>query len=137
MNNGGSIAVIYDVGVKERKGNFRKQALLADITGVNYITYGTAGEKAYTTGLLQFASQEAVDYLQIPPGKSDNALFLNGYLYGRLRYPIARNEYTGSASGNNVLASAITENGEKYPAVAVEYIRSRQRSLCKSPSWVI
>ena len=119
LDNAGSVAVIYDVGIKEHKGNFRKQALLADITGVNYITYSTAGEKAYTTGLLQFASQRAVEYLQIPPGKSDNALFLNGYLYGRLRYPIARNEYMGPAPGNTVLASVITETGEKYPAVVL------------------
>jgi hypothetical protein len=119
LNNAGSIAVIYDVGIKERKGYFRKEALLADVTGVNYITYGTAGEKAYTTGLLQFTSQQAVDYLQIPPGKSDNELFLNGYLYGRLRYPIARNEHMRAASGNTVLASAITDNGEKYPAVVL------------------
>ena len=119
LGNAGSVAVIYDAGTKELKGNFRKQALLADITGVNYITYGTAGEKAYTTGLLQFTSQQAVDYLQIPPGKRDDALFLNGYLYGRLRYPVARNEYTGPASGNTVLASVITENGEKYPAVVL------------------
>jgi hypothetical protein len=119
LNNAGNVAVIYDAGIKEHKGNFRKQALLADITGVNYITYNTAREKAYTTGLLQFASQQAVDYLQIPPGKKDDTLFLNGYLYGRLRYPIARNEFMGPASGNTVLASVITENGEKYPAVVL------------------
>jgi len=120
LNNAGSIAVIYDVGIKELNGVFRKQALLTDITGINYITYGTVGEKAYTTGHLQFASQQALDYLQIPPGKSDDAFFLNGYLYGRLHYPIARNEYTGPTSGNTVLASVIAENGEKYPAVVLK-----------------
>ena len=120
LNNAGSIAVMYDVGIKELNGVFRKQALLADITGINYITYGSVGEKAYTTGHLQFASQQALDYLQIPPGKRDNALFLNGYLYGRLRYPIARNEYTGPTSGSTVLASVIAENGDKYPAVLLK-----------------
>lgn len=119
LDNAGNIAVIYDVGIKEHKGYFRKQALLADITGVNYITYGTDKERAYTTGFLKFASQRAVDYLQIPPGKNDNDLFLNGYIYGRLRYPIARNEHSGSASGKTVLASVITENGDTYPAVVL------------------
>jgi hypothetical protein len=119
LNNAGSVAVIYDAGIKEQKGTFRKQALLADVTGVNYITYGTAKDKAYTTGSLQFTSQQTVDYLQIPPGKKDEALFLNGYLYGRLRYPIARNEYTGHASGRTLLASVVTGNGEKYPAVVL------------------
>jgi hypothetical protein len=119
LDNAGNIAIIYDVGIKEHKGYFRKQALLTDITGVNYITYSTTKERAYTTGFLQLASQQAVDYLQIPPGKSDDNLFLNGYMYGRLRYPIARNEHFGSASGNTVLASAITENGDKYPAVVL------------------
>ena len=119
LNNGGNVAVVYDAGIKEHRGNFRRQALLADVTGVNYITYETAKGKAYTTGSLQFESQQAVDYLQIPPGKKDGALFLNGYLYGRLHYPIARNEYMGNASDKTVLASVITENGEKYPAVVL------------------
>jgi hypothetical protein len=119
LDNGGNVAVIYDAGVKERKGSFRGQALLADITGVNYITYDKVKEKAYTTGSLQFASQQALDYLQIPPGKADNALYLNGYLYGRLRYPVARNENMGSVSDNTVLASIVAENGEKYPAVVL------------------
>lgn len=119
LDNAGNIAVIYDVGIKEQKGYFRQQALLTEITGVNYITYGMNKERAYTTGVLQFASHQVVDFLQVPPGKSDNDLFLNGYFYGRLRYPIARNEFFGSPSGKTVLASVIAENGDKYPAVVL------------------
>ena len=104
---------------KRAQGYFRKEATSGRCYGVNYMYLRHGRRKSYTTGLLQFASQQALDYLQIPPGKSDNALFLNGYLYGRLRYPIARNEHMRAASGNIVLASAITDNGEKYPAVAL------------------
>ncbi len=126
LTNGGNIAVIYDVGVKEYKGGFREKAVFADVTGVNYITYSTTKEKAYAIGFLQFSSQQAIDYLQIPPGKTDKDFFLNGYIYGRLRYPVARNEYAGPQSGNTVLASVITENGDKYSAVLLnKYGRGR------------
>ncbi len=117
LANAGNIAVIYDAGIKTPKGYFLDNALFADIIGINYIMFSKLKEKAYTTGSLKFTSQQIADSLQIPPGKTDRDLFFCGYIYGKLTYPMARNEYMQSIPESSIFASIITEQGEKYPAI--------------------
>jgi hypothetical protein len=117
LANAGNIAVIYDAGIKAPRGYFLDKAIFADIIGINYMMFNKIKEKAYTIGSLKFASQQKADSLQIPPGKTDEALFLSSYMYGKLTYPMARNEYMQPIPESNIFASIITQQGEKYPAI--------------------
>ncbi|MBP1627436.1 MAG: hypothetical protein H6Q00_1911 [Holophagaceae bacterium] len=119
LASGGSIAVVYDVGVKDEKGFYLAKSPMAELAGLNFATYPALRGAAYTTAGLQFSSPQASDFLQIPPGKTDSQGFLNGYSYGRLRYPITRNEPLGPPQEGAILASAITDRGERYPAVTL------------------
>ena len=49
LNNGGILAVIYDVGVKKGRSDnsYREQALLSDIVGVDYMTFNQYKGKSY------------------------------------------------------------------------------------------
>jgi len=117
--NGGNLAIIYDPGVKTPKGYFREQGLLADVAGVNYITFEKLGEKAYGVGCLKFNSERDSDFCQIPPGKISGQILLTGYIYGQLSYPVARNDQLRTIPEKNILAYAVTPQGDKYPAVVL------------------
>jgi len=69
LNNGGNLAVIYDVGIKKGQNDniYRDQALLSGIVGLNYITFNQYREKSYTTGQLKFNTKADADFFQIPP----------------------------------------------------------------------
>lgn len=116
---GGSIAVIYDAGIKNRKGAFFDESLFSDMIGINYITYSRLHENAFTLGYIKIDDKSAMDFLQIPSGKSEMGLLLGGYAYGKLEYPIARTEFKEAFSKDNIYANAVTQKGETYPAVVI------------------
>ena len=116
----GSIAVIYDAGIKTPKGHYREKALLSDIVGVNYIAYSKFKENAYTKGRIEFKSKEKADFFQMPPGKTDDNNILSGYIYGNLQYSVARTELIQPMSEENIFAEAVTAEGERYQAIAIK-----------------
>ena len=115
---GGNAAVIYDAGTKDKNGNYLGKAVFADAIGLNYIIYGSKGAEAYASGKIQFISKEAVDFFQIPPGKTINQT-LAGYGYGELTYPFARIERLENFSDSSAHAYGITKEGEKTPVVVL------------------
>lgn len=120
LENKGNIAVIYDVGVKAAKGFFLAKSIFADIVGVNYITFQKLKENAYSEGYVKFGSKENMEYLQISQEKAVKDLVFGGYFYGKLKYPMARNEYIEPISKQNIYASLVTANGESYPGIIMK-----------------
>ena len=118
LASGGNAAVVYDPGIKDGNGNYLNKAVFADVTGLNYITYGEKGADSYTSGNIQFISKEALDYFQIPSGKTINQK-LAGYGYGELTYPFARIKELKTLSDSSVHAYGITKEGEKTPVVVL------------------
>jgi hypothetical protein len=126
LAEGGNLLVVYDAGVRNQKGFFLDTAVLADIFGLNTITYANAGGQAYGYGSIQFTSAKSRDYFQIPPGKTDERLFLSGYRYGKLMYPLAGNKPLGRIPEKTIYAYGITVQNEKYPALLLtEYSRGK------------
>ncbi|WP_371381306.1 hypothetical protein [Sporomusa aerivorans] len=117
LAQGGNIAVIYDVGIKDNNGNYMERATLADIVGLNYITYHTLAAKAFTYGQLRFVSPEKRDFFQIPPGKTLDELVLSSYGYGSLQYPVARNVPIREISDGAIYAYSDTGKSEALPAI--------------------
>ncbi len=120
LKNGGNLAIIYDAGVKAPRGYFCGQALLADIVGINYITFSKLREKAYTMGCIKFDSKADSDFFEIPSGKISGRVLLSGYIYGQLNYPVARTEFLESMPKENIFAYAVTTEGDTYPAVVLK-----------------
>jgi hypothetical protein len=122
LNNGGNLAVIYDVGIKKGQNDniYRDQALLSGIVGLNYITFNQYREKSYTTGQLKFNTKADADFFQIPPGKLSDNFVLSGYFYGGLNYPVARTRKCASAPPETVFAQTLTAHGEQYPAIILK-----------------
>jgi len=122
LNHGGSLAIIYDVGIRDYRGksNFRKQAMLSDIVGVNYMTFDQYKEKSYTTGKIKFNDKAAADLFQIPPGKLTDDFILSGHFYGGLDYPVARTQRLETTPPETIFAQILTPEGEKYPAVVLK-----------------
>ncbi len=120
LRAGGSVAVIYDAGVRSLKGAFLPRSFFAAFTGVDHVSYAWEGATAYTTGGIRFRSAEAAAACGIPPGKLDDELFLCGYGYGRLDYPVARSRVLlaeGGGAAAEILAEAIDGEGVAHPAV--------------------
>ena len=126
LAQGGNLLVVYDAGVRNKKGFFLDTSVLADIFGLNTITYATAGVQSYDYGSIQFTSATSSDFFQIPPGKTDARLFLSGYRYGKLKYPLAGNKPLDRIPEKAIYAYGITEQNEKYVAILLtEYSRGK------------
>ncbi|GAB4406519.1 MAG: hypothetical protein OHK0032_01530 [Thermodesulfovibrionales bacterium] len=119
LMRGGSIAVIYDAGIKDMKDTFLDEAMFSDIIGINYITYNRLRENAFTLGYIKLDDKRDMDFLEIPEGKIESGLLIGGYAYGKLEYPIARNESKDVLSKEQIYAHVITQKGDKYPAVVI------------------
>lgn len=116
---GGNVIVVYDAGTISVKKTFLKTAVFTHLTGINYITYDLKGEGAYTVGNIKFMDEESSDFFEIPFGKTAEGLLLGGYAYGKLEYPIACNMYQTPLNRDEVYATAITKDGEEYPAIVL------------------
>ncbi|MFN3479040.1 MAG: polysaccharide deacetylase family protein [Thermodesulfovibrionales bacterium] len=116
---GGNIAIIYDAGIRNIRGAFRDEAMFSDIVRINYINYNRLRENAYTLGYIRFDDRGDMDFLQIPFGKIEEGSLLGGYAYGKLEYPVARNELKGSISEDQIYAYVVAQEGERYPAVVI------------------
>lgn len=114
---GGSIAVIFDAGTKNPKGAFLDDAVFSGITGINYIQYKKLVKDSYAIGYLKLKD---ADSLQVPLGKLNNGFFLGSYKYGKLQYPVARNEIKETLSEGSLYADIVTEDGSQYPAVVIK-----------------
>ena len=126
LAQGGNLLVVYDAGVRNKKGFFLDTSVLADIFGLNTITYANAGGQSYDYGSIQFTSATSRDFFQIPPGKTDARLFLSGYRYGKLKYPLAGNKPLDRIPEKTIYAYGITEQNEKYVAILLtEYSRGK------------
>ncbi|HMM22095.1 MAG TPA: hypothetical protein PKA10_15355 [Selenomonadales bacterium] len=119
LEKGGNIAAVYDPGIRNDQGFFLNRAVLADLTGVNYITYNTLGPAAYDVGNVQFSSEAGRDFFQIPPGKTIDRLTISSYGYGKLQYPIARTQPVYDIPEKNIYAYGITKAQEKIPLIVL------------------
>ncbi|GAB4538454.1 MAG: hypothetical protein Fur0020_07370 [Thermodesulfovibrionia bacterium] len=119
LQRGGNVAVIYDVGIKDKKGAYLDEAMFADITGINYINYNRLREDAYAVGYVKLKDERYMDLLEIPSGKIEKGFLIGGYAYGKLEYPIARNELRSNTSDIEIYAHAVTPRGEEFPVVAM------------------
>jgi len=117
--SGGSIAVIYDAGIKNTKNAFLDEAMFSDIIGINYINYNNLRKNAYTNGYIKFENKRNIDFLQIPFGKIEKNFLFGGYGYGELKYPMARIELKDKISGKQIYANMVTQKDERYPAVVI------------------
>lgn len=123
---GGNIAVIYDAGVKTKTGAFLNQAALADIIGLNYITYNENNANAYTYGHVRFTSEANRDFFQIPFGKTTDRLTVSSYNYGELKYPIASNKLLKDLPENEIYAYGITADQQKFPLIVLhDYVKGK------------
>jgi hypothetical protein len=126
LSKGGNIAIIYDAGTRHQKGYYLERAAFADIAGINYITYGTTGEKAFDRGHIKFSSEKSCTFFQFPLGKTIDMLTLSGYSYGALEYPIARNESVRDLQEKDIYAYAVTAANEKFPAIVLsDYMQGK------------
>ncbi len=120
LGRGGSIAIVYDAGTRTQKGAFLEKALFSDIVRINYITYNRLSKDAYTIGYIKMDNRESSDFFQIPPGKIDDGLLLGGYAYGKLEYPIARNELLDDFNSEEIYATVVTQDRQKFPALVMK-----------------
>lgn len=120
LKAGGSIAAIYDPAVKDSRNAYLPETLFKKFSGINHVTFSRLADKAYTLGHIKFQDSAAAQACEIPFGKLDSDLYLSGYGYGRLRYPVARGQIVADPAEGpapRVLATAVVENGEAYPAI--------------------
>ncbi len=119
---GGGIAAIYDPAVKDSQDAYLSETLFKRFSGIDHIVFNRKAEQAYTLGHIKFQDATVAQACEIPFGKLDGNLFLSGYGYGRLRYPVARSRIVADQSvepAPEVLATAVTDDGEAYPAVVI------------------
>ncbi len=123
---GGNLLLVYDAGAHSDKGAFQHSAALLEIAGIQPEAEDMTGASRFGSGRLRLAGPAAAAALQIPPGKLDDALFLSGYGFGPLTYPLATVTFLlpAGAQAPVVLATGLTEDGRERPVVF-----SRRRGL--------
>ncbi len=120
LKAGGGIAVIYDPAVKDSQEAYLPETLFKRFSGINHVVFSRLADRAYTLGHIKFQDAAVVQACEIPFGKLDSNLYLSGYGYGRLRYPVARSQIVVdpvAGPAPKVLATAVVGDGEAYPAV--------------------
>ncbi len=118
IRHGGNAAIIYDVGIRNNRGAYLKEAVFSSLAGVNYITYDRLKDDAYAEGVVRFKDAESSEHFEIPYGKLGEDLTLSGYGFGDLKYRFARTETRGLEE-DEVYAYALPEDGGAYPAIVV------------------
>jgi len=119
IENGGSVAIIFDAGTKAAKGHYVIRTPFADLTGVNFSPFDRLREKFLTYGKLHVPDESKRDYLQIPPGKLSPQGNLSSYYFGEMNYPVVRTEVVEKLTDDEVLATVQVAKGEEYPGVVV------------------
>lgn len=126
LAGGGNLAVIYDAGIRSQEGFYLGRSQLADIVGVNYMTYSKTGAAAYDMGSFSFTCEPARDLFQIPMGKTVDGVTVSSYSYGALQYPLARSEQVRELPAGDIYAYGVTGKQEKFPAlVMTDYARGK------------
>ncbi|MCX8031627.1 MAG: hypothetical protein N3A59_08650 [Thermodesulfovibrionales bacterium] len=119
VNGGGSIFISYDVGVKDRKGAYQKEAAFSDLLGINYCLYDKLKDKAYTVGRVKIIDPK---FLGISPGKIEKEnMLISGYIYGSLYYPTAEVEIRNWDIKS--FAQIFTEDKKSFTASALKEIK--------------
>ena len=121
LSAGGGIALIYDPAVKDSQDAYLASTFLKKFSAIDHIAISRLSANAYTSGEIRFVDQAAARICEIPYGKLDAALFLSGYQYGRLQYPVAHSEIvlgSDTQPAPVVLAHAVVNDTENYPAIA-------------------
>jgi hypothetical protein len=120
LGAGGGVAAIYDPAVKDGRDAYLSETLFKRFSGINHVVFHRLAERAYTLGHIKFQDSDAATACEIPFGKLDGSLFLCGYGYGRLQYPVARSQMVADPAvtpAPDVLATAVADDGQAYPAV--------------------
>ncbi len=87
LSKGGSLLLVYDVGIKDYKGAYLEKPLFTSTLGINYCPYEKMKDKTYTLGNVKINDSAL---LGITPGKLDKEQrLIKGYVYGSLEYPTA------------------------------------------------
>ncbi len=87
---GGNVALIGDVGTRDRFGQFLGRAATADLIGVDYVRYSISPQTSLFHGSFQFADDATVARWGVPLGKLTPKLEIASYQYGPLIYPFAK-----------------------------------------------
>ena len=93
---GGDVGVIFDAGIRERTGAYRRSGLFAELLGVQYLRYDALRSGAYVTGRIRFNDAAKARLWQFPEGKLEHGDVVSGYAYGRLDYPLAAAQQASS-----------------------------------------
>lgn len=120
LKAGGGIAAIYDPAVKDSQDAYLPETLFNRFSGINHVVFNRLADRAYTLGHIKFQNSAAVQACEIPFGKLDSNLYLCGYGYGRLHYPVARSQIVADPAvqpAPKVLATAVDDDGSVYPAI--------------------
>ena len=112
LNNGGNIAVVYNVGIKNKEGLYLKKGMFSKIIGLNYELYSKIRDKSYVAALLRFKNQRSMKFFNIPKGNAMDG-FLSGYMYGPLAFPMAYTAAVPGLKGRDVYAYGIESNVKK------------------------
>jgi hypothetical protein len=87
---GGNVALIGDVGTRDRLGRFLGRGATAELIGVDYERYPVSPQKSLFHGSFRFSNSAAVNRWGVPFGKLTPTLEISSYLYGALVYPFAK-----------------------------------------------
>lgn len=116
---GGNVFITYNSGIRMRNERYRDKAVFSSILGLNYITYKKQGEKTFQQASVQFKDKAAADLFEIPAGKLDENLYLTGYQYGKLNYPVAKID-AQNIQPHEIIAYSVHEDGSRNPCIIVK-----------------
>ncbi len=124
VENGGHAMAVFDPGTKDLSGYYLKEAVLDRLTGIAYSRYSELRDKAYDTAYLRFRDSEAAEFFEIPDGKLWSGLYMCGYAYQKLKYPVARVATWGTVSPSEIWATAEIGDDEHFPALVLRRMKS-------------
>lgn len=117
LKQGGKVLTVYDAGSVNYKGIYLPQSIFKQFLGFEYIPQDKNLKKEFFHGYFSFKNPEERDFWQIPIGKTIDKVYLSGYHYGKLTYPMRNITQEKNLRQDDVCAWAEHEDGTKEPGL--------------------
>ena len=114
---GGKVLTVYDAGSENNRGIYLAEGIFKPLLGFDYVPKSADLNKAFFHGYFAFKDAAQRDFWQIPKGKVVDQVYLSGYHYGKLTYPMRNIYQEKNIPEEQICAWSEQEDGTKMPGL--------------------
>ncbi len=117
LKQGGRVLTVYDAGSQNNRGIYLSDGIFKKFLGFDYVPKAEDLNEGFFHGFFVFKDAAQRDFWQIPIGKTVENVYLSGYHYGKLTYPMRNIKQDKPVSQEEVCAWSEYEDGTRVPGL--------------------